>query len=182
MTGRYHAAEKLVQRVGSNIRDLRLALGLSAKKAAEQSAGMHWRHWQKLEAGELNVTLRSIAKVVKALGVDPCEIFGSSPPAAERQCCAEAHRAGSSANEVEQELARAVGANVCRLRLALKMPVEKAADRANLNWRHWQKIETGNLNVTMQTIARAAQALRVDPAALISGAPVATEGAARKRS
>jgi hypothetical protein len=36
---------------------------------------MHWRHWQKIESGEVNATLRTLARVGAALGVDPAELL-----------------------------------------------------------------------------------------------------------
>ena len=36
---------------------------------------MHWRHWQKIEAGEVGITLRTLAKLSVALGVEPFELL-----------------------------------------------------------------------------------------------------------
>jgi hypothetical protein len=36
---------------------------------------MHWRHWQKIEAGELGVTLRTVARLIEALGTDIGALF-----------------------------------------------------------------------------------------------------------
>lgn len=43
--------------------------------AASETVGMHWRMWQKIEAGETNVTLRNLARVAKALRVDVRDLF-----------------------------------------------------------------------------------------------------------
>jgi hypothetical protein len=45
-------------------------------EAASELAGMHWRHWQKLEAGEVNATLRTLARLGDALGTSPRELLG----------------------------------------------------------------------------------------------------------
>ena len=36
---------------------------------------MHWRLWQKLEAGDTNVTLRTLVRVAAALDVDPRDLL-----------------------------------------------------------------------------------------------------------
>jgi transcriptional regulator with XRE-family HTH domain len=65
-----HTAEEAVfQRLRTNLRTLRLAAGLTLKTAAER-AEMHWRHWQKIEAGEMNVTLRTMVQLAEVLRVD----------------------------------------------------------------------------------------------------------------
>jgi transcriptional regulator with XRE-family HTH domain len=58
----------------TNVRTLRLASGLTLKKAAERSE-MHWRHWQKIEQGELNVTLHTLIQLAKVLGVDAATLL-----------------------------------------------------------------------------------------------------------
>jgi transcriptional regulator with XRE-family HTH domain len=59
----------------TNIRTLRLAAGLTLKKAAEH-AGMHQRQWQKIEAGQINVTLLTLVRVAQVLGVDAAALIG----------------------------------------------------------------------------------------------------------
>ena len=56
------------------MRRLRAERGISATDAAE-SVGIFPRHWQKLEAGETNVTVGTLARVAKALRVDVRELF-----------------------------------------------------------------------------------------------------------
>ena len=36
---------------------------------------MGWRHVQKIEAGEVNVTLRTLSKLATALSTDPLELL-----------------------------------------------------------------------------------------------------------
>jgi len=40
---------------------------------------MHWRHWQKIEAGQTNVTLFTLVRVADALNTDPSSLL-SEPP------------------------------------------------------------------------------------------------------
>lgn len=57
-----------------NIRARRHALGMSAREVSAR-AGLHLRLWQKLEGGETNATLATLAKVCEALGVDIVELM-----------------------------------------------------------------------------------------------------------
>jgi DNA-binding Xre family transcriptional regulator len=52
--------------------------------------------------------------------------------------------------------------------------VREAAARVKMNMRHWQKIESGEVNVTLQTLARLGAALGCDPADLIDAPPSVT--------
>lgn len=67
----YHRAQKLLAR---NIRHRRETLGFTQEDAAHAS-GLAVRHYQKLEAGELNVTLHTLAKVAKGLRCELSDLF-----------------------------------------------------------------------------------------------------------
>jgi hypothetical protein len=41
---------------------------------------MHWRHWQKIEAGEVNATLQTLVRIADALHVDPVDLVRDPPP------------------------------------------------------------------------------------------------------
>lgn len=66
------------------------------------------------------------------------------------------------------ELRRYVAVNVGRLRAEQGLTFATLAGSAGLHWRHVQKIEAGDSNVTLVTIARLAQGLDVDPLTLMS--------------
>src|SRR5262245_23496897 len=68
----------LRQRLSINVRSLRHAAGLTLKKASER-AEMHWRHWQKIEAGEVNVTLQTLVRLGDSLDVDPSDLLREPP-------------------------------------------------------------------------------------------------------
>jgi transcriptional regulator with XRE-family HTH domain len=53
--------------------------------------------------------------------------------------------------------AKALGLRVRQLRLARKWTLEGAAEAANLDLKHFQKVEAGKLNVTLVTLVRLAQ-------------------------
>ncbi len=65
---------RLRSRIARNVRRLRAERGVSAIDASEK-VEMHWRLWQKLEAGDTNVTLRTLVRVATALGVDPRDLL-----------------------------------------------------------------------------------------------------------
>lgn len=56
--------------VADSLRARRLGLGLTVKQAAA-SAGLHMRHWQKLESGKLNITIFTLVRAAAAVRLDP---------------------------------------------------------------------------------------------------------------
>lgn len=71
--------EALLRRLQATVRALRMAAELTLKAAAEL-AEMNWRHWQKIEAGDVNVTMATLVKVARALRVDVADLFGEPVP------------------------------------------------------------------------------------------------------
>lgn len=65
---------RLRRQLAAAVRRERLRLGWTQEKAAEK-ATMNIRHYQKLEAGTVNVTLRSLVRISLALGVDVRRLF-----------------------------------------------------------------------------------------------------------
>lgn len=61
-----------------------------------------------------------------------------------------------------------VGANIRRIQLDHEMTQQQAADLANINWRHWQKIEYAETCATVPSIVRIAAALGVDVGELLA--------------
>jgi transcriptional regulator with XRE-family HTH domain len=59
---------RIRQKLAANVRLLREEAGLTLEEVAHE-AGLHWRHWQKVEAGEVNVTLASLVRLAGALHV-----------------------------------------------------------------------------------------------------------------
>jgi len=54
--------------------------------------------------------------------------------------------------------------------------VEEAAHRGGLHWRHWQKVEAGEVNVTLETLALLADALQASISDLVRRAPSPQDG------
>jgi transcriptional regulator with XRE-family HTH domain len=70
----------------------------------------------------------------------------------------------------ETRLRRALARNVRRLREQGGFTLEEVSYRAGMAWRHWQKVEAGEVNATLRTLARLADALGVTVTELASGA------------
>jgi transcriptional regulator with XRE-family HTH domain len=76
-----------------------------------------------------------------------------------------------SASITPAELRRRIATNTRRLRVAASLTIKEVAARAEMHWRHWQKVEAGHTNATMATIVKVAAALRVDPSDLLREPP-----------
>ena len=74
MTSKTLTSTELRRRLATNVRTLRTAAALTIKQAAGK-ADVHWRHWQKIEAGENNATLATIIRVAEALNVTAAELL-----------------------------------------------------------------------------------------------------------
>lgn len=71
----------------------------------------------------------------------------------------------------EEDVRQRLRTNVRARRLAASLTVKAAAALAKMNMRHWQKIESGEVNATLQTLDRLAMALGCEPADLIAEPP-----------
>jgi transcriptional regulator with XRE-family HTH domain len=77
MNGNAEALQRLQGRLARNIVMLRTARGMTQEMLAERS-GLDSRHIQKIEAREVNVTLRTLAALGRALEVDVDELLKES--------------------------------------------------------------------------------------------------------
>lgn len=69
---------------------------------------------------------------------------------------------------------RSLAWNVLSRRKELHLTIEEAAWRAGIASRHWQRIEAGDVNATIHTLARVAAALDVEVFVLLR--PLTPEG------
>ncbi len=73
----YPITEQILrQRVATKVRELRKQAGLTLQAAAAR-AEMHLRHWQKVEAAAVSLTLWRLARIAEALNVDPEELIAA---------------------------------------------------------------------------------------------------------
>lgn len=66
----------------------------------------------------------------------------------------------------EREIRRLLAGNVHRYRGTLGLTIEAAAERGDLTERQWQKVEAGEANATLRTLARLCRAMDVRVALL----------------
>lgn len=71
--------DNLVNIVGEQIRLIRKNKELSQEELAYE-AGLHHTHIGKIERGEMNLTLESLVKITKALGISLEEFFSLIDP------------------------------------------------------------------------------------------------------
>jgi transcriptional regulator with XRE-family HTH domain len=60
--------------LGNTMRRLRRAKSWTQMYAAVR-AGIHWRHWQKIEGAEVNITIITLVKIAAALETTIAELF-----------------------------------------------------------------------------------------------------------
>ena len=66
----------LQAQLGQSLRALRASRGWTQEEAAEEIE-IAVRHYQKLEAGQVNATLHTLDKLCAAFGVDVARLFSS---------------------------------------------------------------------------------------------------------
>jgi len=71
----HESGAALLKRFGANVRRERVRRHLTQEQFAEQ-VGFYPRSIQKIEAGEINVPLATLARVQAALGCDWVELLG----------------------------------------------------------------------------------------------------------
>ena len=60
---------RLQKKLGKRVRALRHEREMTLAKC-EDASGIAWRHWQKIEAGQVNLTLVTLHRVANALSTD----------------------------------------------------------------------------------------------------------------
>ena len=67
------------RKYGLRVRQLRQKAGLTLERASS-SAELDLAHWQKIEAGQVNVTLATMIRVANALDADLADFFPRRRP------------------------------------------------------------------------------------------------------
>ena len=67
------ANESLARFLGRRLREIRIAKGLSQREL--ETLGINPKYYQRIEAGRVNLTLKSLEKLAAALGVGVLEFF-----------------------------------------------------------------------------------------------------------
>ena len=66
-----------LREVGRRIRALRDERGWGAGRLAEHS-GLHWTYVREVEQGKRNISVTTLLKLARGLGVDPCDLLPRS--------------------------------------------------------------------------------------------------------
>jgi transcriptional regulator with XRE-family HTH domain len=69
--------EDLARFLGRRLRDIRQAQGLRQQDL--QELGINQKYYQRIEAGRVNLTLRSLEKLASALGIEILDVFQKPP-------------------------------------------------------------------------------------------------------
>ena len=72
-------APNLRRALAKNLRRLRAEREWTQERAADQ-VGLNARHFQKLEEGSVNVTLRTLEALCVGFGVDAADLFDRAGP------------------------------------------------------------------------------------------------------
>lgn len=64
----------LRRKVANNIKKVRSEVGLTQEEASFR-AGLHYKYYQRIESGSVNLTLDSVEKISKAFSVPPKSLF-----------------------------------------------------------------------------------------------------------
>lgn len=63
----------ILKKVGSRIRACRIKAGLNQEEV--ENFGVSWKHYQKIEAGQTNTTVKVLYKLAKAFRCSPKEFL-----------------------------------------------------------------------------------------------------------
>jgi transcriptional regulator with XRE-family HTH domain len=66
-----------------------------------------------------------------------------------------------------QQCAKRLGANLKKRRVSLELTQEDVAERGGIAVRHYQKLEAGEVNVTLRTLVRLSAALKAELSSLL---------------
>jgi transcriptional regulator with XRE-family HTH domain len=69
--------QRVVREMGALVRRARTKAGITQEDAAH-AAGIDYKRWQRLEAGEVNPTIKTLARVADAIGTDFWSLLGRS--------------------------------------------------------------------------------------------------------
>ena len=71
----------------------------------------------------------------------------------------------------EKRVLKEIGARIRTAREAAGLSQEDAAHRAGIDYKRWQRLETGRVNPTVRTLVRVSGALKTDLWTLLSPPP-----------
>ena len=136
-------AEELRALFGRHCREARSKRGLSQQEVAAVS-GIGQANIAKIERGQNNVTLETMMRILRVV---------------DREL----------ARRLKGDLKARFGENVRVARAEAGLSQTRLAERAGVRRTHISRIETGNANATLETVAIVARAVGQDPNQLLGG-------------
>ena len=146
-------ADKLQKQVGAAILRTRFRLWLSQSALAER-ANLSRTYMTKLETGKGNPSIKTLAALAKALGVNITELLGQAQQT-------EAPRPGDHGR-------LRLGSTIRKLRQNLGLSQAAFAKAAQINRTYLAGIEGGKRNPTLRNVARIAKGLNISVNELFS--------------
>ncbi len=178
----FRATERYVhdaKAIGENVRRVRHSKGLTLEQAANRMEG-DFRHFQRIEAGKVNLTLATMLRVAEALGVpltqlfhdvgaseaEPSEGESAEPPDSGQPFTSSAESARLLAHEQREELGTEmlcrIGQRVASLRHQRGLSSTGLARLAGISMLLLQGIERGeHSELTVRQLVQLSHALGV---------------------
>ena len=74
----------------------------------------------------------------------------------------------NKADENVQEFLKLIGGNLKRERIAQGFTQENLAEMNDIDYKYYQRIESGNVNITMKTLYKLSESLQINPVKLLA--------------
>lgn len=168
------AVSGLMSCFGGNVRRERMRQHLTQAQLARRAGVVH-RTVQRVDAATTNATLDCIERFARALGTTPASLLrkvtiDEDVPPRRRGRPSGSARPMPRGKPLTYDvgLREALAENVARWRRDRGLILVELHRRSGCHWRHIQRIELGQDNVTLATIARLAVGLGVEPQDLVS--------------
>ena len=72
----------------------------------------------------------------------------------------------NKSNEDFQKFLKLMGSNLKKARIDQGFTQEKLAEINNIDYKYYQRIEAGNVNITMKTLCKLSESLKINPVKL----------------
>lgn len=138
---------------GRNIAKIRRARGLTQKEAAFR-ANLSVNRWQDIEKGSKNITIDTLERIAKVLGVAPVTLGILAKPDEEILSIWHNTRQTAGIQGTSE-----IGRTIAELRKAKNITQAELSHRSKVSVARLRDIEHGCANVTMKVLARIASAL-----------------------
>ena len=74
----------------------------------------------------------------------------------------------NKSNNDFREFLELIGNNLKKERIKQELNQEKFAEMSDIDYKYYQRIEAGNVNITMKTLYKLSESLKIDPVELFA--------------